>query len=349
MVTKRIVFIPATECGIFTVPGFSLDPVIPLPVELDEDASLADLSLEMILSGMLRVIAKEPGTLESEYYRNFLRAARPGLLEELGGAALFKARNGDPQLAREIIGLLQVSFPDSPEFLLYKALVCEETGSDATDAYRQALAHDSPVDDAFFYAGRFFMKNRNFTKASDYFRLYLSFHIESEKNIQAEQYLKEIDHADLMDRHFQEAYQQVIAGDEDKALESIRIFLQQHPAVWHGWFLLGWALRRLGRFEDGRAAFAAALEYGGDTADTHNELAICCMEIGDYARARTELEKALRHDAENIKIISNMGVLALKIKKYAEAESFFRIVLELDPEDPVANEYIQKMEQDDLD
>jgi len=48
----------------------------------------------------------------------------------------------------------------------------------------------------------------------------------------------------------------------------------------------------------------------------------------------------LRDDCDNVKIISNMGVLALKNGRKDEAAAFFRTVLELDPEDRLAGEYL---------
>jgi Tfp pilus assembly protein PilF len=64
------------------------------------------------------------------------------------------------------------------------------------------------------------------------------------------------------------------------------------------------------------------------------------MELGDYRAARRELETALREDPENVKIISNLGVLAKKQGDDEEAAGFFRAVLELEPEDPIAREYL---------
>ena len=103
--------------------------------------------------------------------------------------------------------------------------------------------------------------------------------------------------------------------------------------------MLGWALRRLGRWEDGAAAFNKAIEFGGGNSDTRNELAICLMETGDYPGVRRELEIALREDTENVKIISNLGVLAMKNGDDDEAAAFFRTVLEFEPDDPVARQF----------
>jgi len=64
------------------------------------------------------------------------------------------------------------------------------------------------------------------------------------------------------------------------------------------------------------------------------------MECGDLKGARRELEAALRLDPENIKIISNLGVLAVKSGNDVEAAAFFRAVHEIDPEDAIANKYL---------
>jgi Flp pilus assembly protein TadD len=104
---------------------------------------------------------------------------------------------------------------------------------------------------------------------------------------------------------------------------------------------LGWGLRRLSRWEDAAAAFTKALERGGDNNDTRNELAICLMELGNHKAARRELEAALREEPENVKIISNLGVLAMRNGDDDEAAAFFRTVLELEPGDPVAGEFFQ--------
>jgi Flp pilus assembly protein TadD len=118
--------------------------------------------------------------------------------------------------------------------------------------------------------------------------------------------------------------------------------MERRPLVWNGWFILGWALRLLGRWSDGAAAFRKAIDLGGGNSDTRNELAICLMETGDIPGARRELEAALTEDPENVKIISNLGVLALKNGDREKAAAFFRTVLELDSDDPVAREFLDK-------
>jgi Flp pilus assembly protein TadD len=152
--------------------------------------------------------------------------------------------------------------------------------------------------------------------------------------------IKEIKDNGLDDENFINAHNLIQEGNTEAGLACIHDFIESRPKVWNGWFMLGWALRLLGRWEDGKSALKKAIELGGDNSDTRNELAICLMETGDTAGAKRELERALTNDPENIKIISNLGVLALKNNEKEKAVAFFRTVLEIDNSDPVAKSYL---------
>ena len=60
------------------------------------------------------------------------------------------------------------------------------------------------------------------------------------------------------------------------------------------------------------------------------------MELKLFDEAEKHLINALSLDSESIKIISNLGTLALKQGKQEEAEAFFRTVLEINPDDKIA-------------
>jgi tetratricopeptide (TPR) repeat protein len=152
--------------------------------------------------------------------------------------------------------------------------------------------------------------------------------------------IKEIKDNGLDDESFINAHNLIQKGKTEEGLACIYNFIEKYPKVWNGWFVLGWALRLLGRWEDGKAALEKTIELGGGNSDTWNELAICLMETGDTAGAKRELEAALANDPENVKIISNLGVLALKNNEKEKAAAFFRTVLEIDGSDPVAKSYL---------
>ena len=345
--------------------SFTINPDIPIPVEIpegEEQLNLEELSWEMIISGMLNVISQ--GSEQPEwigYYRHFVLAVRPSILWEFTEAAILKARNGDFDLAMEILDALTGLFPASPQILLNRALVLEERASAAErqeaasaeanagaeaairaaeSAYEEVLCLAPPFPPAFFNAGFFYLEQKSYSRARECFAVYAGSGDDDDKKEQARTIIKNIDDNGLEDESFNEAYALIRQGKDEAAMAGIRGFIEKYPSVWNGWFVLGWALRRLGRWEDGAAAFSKALELGGTNTDTRNELAICLMETGDLKGARRELETALREDPENIKIISNMGVLALRAGNREEAEGFFRTVLELSPNDPIANNFL---------
>ena len=133
-----------------------------------------------------------------------------------------------------------------------------------------------------------------------------------------------------------------------QGLEEIRTFIQKNPNVWNAWFLLGWGLRRIGRWADAEQAFNQSLNCGGENnCDTYNELAICLMEQGKTKEAKKSLQKALSINPENVKIISNLGYLSLKEGNIDDARKYFTIVLEYSPNDKIALSELAKLETEE--
>jgi tetratricopeptide (TPR) repeat protein len=90
--------------------------------------------------------------------------------------------------------------------------------------------------------------------------------------------LNEIKNTNLNDDSYKIAYNLIENGKPEEGLSYIRGFIEQHPLVWNGWFILGRALRLLGRFSDAQAALNKAIEIGGDNNEARNELTICLKE-----------------------------------------------------------------------
>jgi len=369
---ESLVFISIPEenalAGAF--PGF--DPSIPLPVQLiapNAKLEIANLTTEMILAGILTVLAYDSENSQLDYYRSIIRALHPSLREEMTEAAILKIRNGDFELAEEIFRALHGLDPEDKVTVLNLALLEDERADnmrrsgleDEADAfdesafiyYRDAMTAEPPIPEAFFNAGFFYLKQKNYRKAREALLTYLKIETANTETAKvrkekAQEITDEIANRDLDDDLFKSAYDFITMGEEEKALEQIRLFMEHHPKVWNAWFLLGWALRRLERWEDARAAFVQALELGKEEdsgiaegfTDLCNELAICLMELGDMAQSRTWLYAALEEEPENTKVICNLGTLALREGKKDEAAGFFRTALEIDPNDRMAKEML---------
>jgi len=367
---KRLVFIELPQPLARSLGSFTPDPAIPLPVETTPLASGGSavspdrfdpraLTPEALVAGMLRLLAWQPDHEHADYYRSFVKAVKPDILAELSEAGIAKARNKDWEIAEEIFLALAGLFPEAPEPLLDLAILSEdraelyeqseraaladEMESRAFDAYKRLLALEPPFPPAFFNAAFFFLRRRNFERAASLLETYVKVADDEDKIAKAKEVLRKLGEQGYLDNLFKEAFDFIKLGEEEKGLAKAREFIGRHPKVWNGWFLVGWANRRLGRWEEGREAFEKALALGAEGADALNELSICLLELGRLVEARKALERALSIEPENVKVIVNLGALAARQDRPREAVGFFRAALEIDPEDPAAKAWIAKI------
>ncbi|MBQ9238037.1 MAG: tetratricopeptide repeat protein [Treponema sp.] len=357
----------------YALKEFAVDHTVPLPVRRKSDDApgtfhLEELTAEQIIAGILVVLAHDAHNEHTAYYRALLQKIRPNIKKELTETAILTAKNEDFDAAEELFAALRGIDPDDSGTILNTALFLDERGSsyrragitedadacdnDALSYYRMAMDADPPLPDAFFNAGFFHLKRYDYREARDCFESYIALTCDIPdaelgengiyKKERAQELIDEIKTYRKDDVHFARGYSLIASGEEEKGIDAIRQFLRDNPAVWNAWFLLGWGLRKLGRFDDARRAFEQSLACvdGSDQADTYNELAICALEAGDYTAARAHLERALRLAPENTKILSNMGCLALRQGQPEEAARYFKIVLEYNPNDIIAQKLL---------
>ena len=346
-----------------TIGDFTLDPAILLPVELSpgERGTTRELAWEAIVSGTLKLLASKPDHEHADYYRRFVLAVRPDIRAEFTGAGIMTARNGNHELAIEIFRALEGLFPGDAVTGLNLALAydgharaLERTGREgpadaardaAFEAYKRALAAD-PGEPAVHYNLAFFhLHQRGFEKAREHLATFLRLSDDREKRAEARRIVKEIDAQGLADGLLQRSYDCIRMSREEEGVGLARRFIETHQNAWHAWFLVGWGCRRAGRWAEGREAFEKVLALGGSGPDPLNELAICQMELGELAAAERTLCTALAQEPENTKVVSNLGVVALRRGLVEEAQGYFRTVLELDPGDPIARGYLSSLEK----
>lgn len=373
---ESVFFISLPEDFHFSQAAMPVDPTIPLPVQKKEsDApgtfNMEELTEEQILAGLLAIMAYDSDNKNILYYRSILKKARPNLKKELTEAAILKTKNQDYDLAEEIFASLRGFDPEDIATVLNTAIFFDQRAdsyrqsgltedADAYDAdaifyYRQAMESEPAVPDAFFNAAFYYLKKQSFKEAKSCLETYLALTCDTSdedmgenglyKKNRAQELLDEISNRNMEDDSFKAAYDFINSGEVEKGLEQIHAFLEKNPEVWNAWFMLGWGLRHQKRYADAILAFEKALTLdGGKKADTYNELAICYLEEGNLAKAKSTLEKALSIENENTKIISNLGYLALKEGNTAVAAAYFQTVLEYDPEDRIAATELAKLD-----
>ncbi len=373
-----VVFINLPEDFTLSHHAMHIDTTIPLPVQLPysngsfdrENFDMSQLTQEMILAGILTILAYDSENQHIQYYRSIITTARPDLKRELTEAAILKARNEDFEIAEEIFMALRGLDPEDMAIMLNTALFLDQRADyyrksnliedadaydeDAHRYYKIVMDAEPAVPDAFFNAAFFYLKQRNYSRAKDCLETYIALMVDvpeeelgenGEYKIQrAQEIIDDISSRNLDDELFKQAYDLIQMEKEEEALDPIREFLQKNSSVWNGWFLLGWALRRLGRWQDAKAAFQQVLTLNKDHVDTYNEIAICNRELGEFEEATGNLMKAMAIEPENTKIMSNLAFLAKEQGDYESARKYFNIVLEFDPDDRIALAGLESLE-----
>lgn len=353
--------------------SFKIDPTISLPVQLSSPTvsfSPDQLTEEMIFAGILTVLAYDTQNANTLYYRSLINSARPNLKKELTEAAILKARNEDYDLAEEMFSAVRGLDPDDIATVLNMALYFDQRAdsyrksslideanaydSDAELYYKQVMEAEPAVPDAFFNAGFFYLKKRDFGRTRECFETFLKLADTNEtpdmakqsqyKIKRAREILTDINNQNLDNELFKGAYEAINNNDEEQALVLIHKFLEKNPKVWNAWFMLGWALRKLERWSTAKDAFEQCLECGGDNVDTLNELSLCLIELDDYESAYTYLMDAMKKEPENTKVMSNLGMLFLREGKYTEASHYFNAVLAFDSDDKIALAALAQLE-----
>ena len=372
-----IYFIDLPENFSLSDAAFPIDKSIQLPVQQKDNEAPGifnptEITMEQILAGILTVLAYDKKNPNLDYYRSILKKAKPNIKQELCEAAILKTRNEDFELAEEIFLALHGFDPEDVAIILNMALFLDQRAdnyrraalfedADAYDAdaesyYIQAMEAEPPLPDAFFNAGFFYHKQHKYREAKDSFETFVALNAGATdeelgengqyKLSRAQEIIENINNQNMDDERFKNAYDLISSGEEEKGLQEIRVFLQGNPKVWNAWFLLGWGLRRLERFEDAKQAFLEALKYGGDkNPDTYNELSLCLVAEKKFDEAKSALQKAMAIDPDNTKIISNLGYIALAQGDNEEARKCFSIVLEMDPKDVIAATELAKLEK----
>lgn len=374
---ESVYFISLPENFDLNSATFQIDKTIPLPVQkkdTEETLKLEDITQEQILAGILTILAYDKHNKNLDYYRSIIKQVRPDIKKEMTEAAIMKAKNEDWDIAEELFMVLKGLDPEDSITTLNTALFFDQRAesyrqaelnedadaydNDALLHYKEAMNAEPAIPDAFFNAGFFYLKQHSFREAKDCFETYLALTCDSSdeelgengiyKKERAQEILNHINNDNMDDEAFKRAYKLISSGQEEKGLEEIRTFIQKNPNVWNAWFLLGWGLRRIGRWADAEQAFNQSLSCGGENnCDTYNELAICLMEQGKTKEAKKSLQKALSINPENVKIISNLGYLSLKEGNIDDARKYFTIVLEYSPNDKIALSELAKLETEE--
>ena len=361
--TRQISYINVPETMKFSFGDFKVDAARKLPVmrpEGQKNLREEDITVENIVAGMLTIIAYEPEHPDFTYYCAFVNAVQPTTAEELNKAAIAKEQQKDYEFAEELFLAVYHLLPQSASCInlatLYSYISVDADGKKDYDRADWALANaKSTLLDGLKRFGEnemllseiasFEGYMGNLEEAREYTIRYLKVAEEGARKIEMKEFLKKLELQLGADKSFKEAYDFINLDMPEKALEAVEKFIAGNPGVWNGYFLKGWALRKLGRFEEARSALLRCLELGESNGDIYNELSICELEGGNRELAKAYLNTAVDLDEYNLKAISNLAYLHLMDKEFDEARYFLEKARAIAADDEIIADLIGNYEE----
>ncbi len=367
MEIDNILFISLPEGFNHQIGDFVIDPAIKLPIEIPQGETAESwtpesLSWEMIVAGMLKILAHNPNHPNIDYFGSFVLAVKPDAITELTASGIAKSKQEEFSLAQELF-LAVLSLQKEPGHYLNVAFCFGEESSNLKDPADEA-AKNSALDRSFFYykeglkefpknpdihyyIAQFYLQQEGFSKALTHYKEFLSLADKDDsRRDQVKTLIEKIEEHNPLQGPLASALDMIHMGKEDEAIATLESYLEDQTGDWNTYFLLGWALRRQGEYSKAKSAFLRAKKEQPLEIDIHNEIAICSMEMGDFTAAEEALIEGLQIEPENVKILSNLGVLALKQDNKEDALGYFRVAQDIDPEDSVVKHYITELTEE---
>lgn len=340
---------------------FHIDPSIEIPVQLPagkDSLESTEISIELLVAGMLKIIAFDPEHKNFPYYRDFVLAVQADAPEELNLAAISQEQKENYDFAEELFLTVNHLAPQSATFINLATFYSKRASLDTSkgtsyDFYQQKAMEtlkegvtlfedDAPLLNEL---GFFHLYQGNVEIAKEYLDRFLEVAEDDEKREHVQKIMGDINNKLNNDKLLMQAYDQIQMSKEEEALINLEDYLKESPKVWNAWFLKGWALRRLQKFADAEKAFLACISLGESSSDIYNELAICALETGKKDLAKNYLNTAVDLDEKNITLLSNLAYLHLQDEELDEAREFLELARNIDEKDPVIVRLMNDYEQ----
>ncbi|MBY0382554.1 MAG: c-type cytochrome biogenesis protein CcmI [Xanthobacteraceae bacterium] len=120
------------------------------------------------------------------------------------------------------------------------------------------------------------------------------------------------------------------AASLERLIEKVQTILERNPADGRGWAVLAPVLFKVGRYDEAVQAYRKALAYDGENAARHSDLgeAVTAAANGVVtADAKTEFDRAIALDPDDVKARYFVGLAAEQDGQTAKAADLWRAML----------------------
>lgn len=351
MSLKDVIFISMEGKNDFQIGNFSVRDDAPLPVFVEEGAKFdADMiNPENIMTGMIKVIMAEPDNENLPYYRDFIFSVQPDIETRLASTAYQAERDYHFDEAIDMFSVLRALKPDSLETVLNLAVCYDEysqylyeRGENKEASKKEEFAFnyfkivdsfERKTETALFYLGRFYAVKENFVKATEYFEEFLNISADMERKKEVENLLYDINYLGVADEDLSSA-QELVQSDMDmEAIEYIDKYIKKYPNSWRGYFTKGTILKKLERYEEALKLFEKSLSLNKKSADVHNEIGLCYMNLGIFSKSELNFYKALNYKPDDLAILANLALMSYKRGAIDVSKKYCEVILDLNPND----------------
>lgn len=355
---KDVIFISMEGKNNFQIGNFSVRDDVPLPVFIEEGGKFDSdmITPQNIMTGMIKTLIAEPDNENLPYYRDFIFSVQPDIETRLASTAYQAERDCHFDEALDMFGVLRALKPDSLESVLNLAVCYDEysqylfeRGEDKEAVKKEEFAYnyfkivdsyENKTETALFYLGRFYAVKENFLKATEYFEEFLNISTDIERKKEVENLLYDINYLGVADEDLSTASELVQSDLDIEAIEYIDKYIKKYPKSWRGYFTKGSILKKLERYEEALIVFEKSLSLNKKSADIHNEIGLCYMNLGVFAKSELNFYKALNYKPDDLAILANLALLSYKRGAIEVAKKYCEVILDLNPNDLYAKELL---------
>ena len=333
---------------------------IPIPVQFPQGSVTDDIDFNSIVAGLIKIVAWDPENKDIEYYKKLLLELQPDVVKELNLAAIAKSNKKDFEFAEELM-LAVNHLSDAPESyinlaVLYAQMTVElhkkndDTKADMYDDKIIAILNECKSRHEKYAAtyseiSAFHMRHGDIESARDYLAKYTELEKDKKKRDQAQSTLKSIEKMLTSKDQIMYAYDKMMMGCADDALEIMNKYIASNEKRWESYFLRGWAKRVLEDYSGAQKDLLESIRIDGKNAEVYNELSICARESGDTELAKSYLQIAVDLDGDDVIYLSNLAFLHLASGEFEESRELLEKARKIDPEDPQLKYLIEEYEK----
>ncbi len=338
----------------------SMSGAVPLPIQFPEGSVTEDIDFNSIVAGLIKVVAWDPENKNIDYYKQLLLELQPDVVKELNLAAIAQSNKREYEFAEELM-LAVNHLSDVPESyinlaVLYAQMTVDlhrknrDTEADMYDDKILAILNECKemhpnYAPTYSEISAFHMRHGDVESARDFLAKYTELEQDRKKREEAMHTLKSIEKMLSSKDQIMYAYDKMMMGCPDDALEIMDKYIASNEKSWEAFFLRGWAKRVLEDYSGAQKDLLESIRIDGKNAEVYNELSICARESGDTELAKSYLQIAVDLDGEDVIYLSNLAFLHLASGEFEESRELLEKARKIDPEDPQLKYLIEEYQK----